>query len=269
MQPLPPPRARRVGLNMLVLSLSRNWLKVAIVVLALYVGLSILTPLLMMAGLEGPARALYTIYAPFCHQFAFRSVFIGGEQPLYPRAIAQSGLGPYEWAVYDDPSFLSSYQFYYQRSSSGLAAPNPTPEELAATFSPWMQFASKDFVGNAEMGYKTTLCARDEAIYIGLLIGAIIYAFPIVRRRLRPVPILLFLFLGVLPIALDGFSQLLGYPPFNLWPPRETLPFFRVTTGLLFGLMSAWLAFPYLEQSFAETRHSIEMKLARAGIKVE
>jgi uncharacterized membrane protein len=253
-------------MNLFVLSLSKHWLKVAAVFLGLYVGLSVLAPVLMWAGLEGPARTLYTIYAPFCHQFAFRSIFVGGsDQAFYPRAIANSGLNPYEWAVYDDPVFLSSYQFYYQRSHGGQVAPNPTPEELATNFTPWMQFASKDFPGNTEMGFKTALCARDEAIYFGLFIGALIYMIPRVRRRLRPMPILLYAFVGVLPIAIDGGSQLMGYPPFNLWPPRETLPFFRVATGLVFGLMSAWLAFPYLAESFAETRQQVEAKLLRAG----
>lgn len=269
MQSPKPIRSTRLGLNLFVLRLSRNWLKVVIAILAVYVGLSLLTPLLMLAGLEGPARVLYTIYAPFCHQFAFRSVFIGGEQVMYPRAIANSSLEPYELFVYDDPTFLSSYNFYFARSHNGQLPPPPTAEELAAGFTPWMQFASKDFPGNAQMGYKATLCARDEAIYIGLLIGAIIYSRPRVRRRLRPVPIWLYLFLGVLPIAIDGFSQLLGYPPFNVWPPRETLPFFRVSTGLMFGLMSAWLAFPYLAESFKETQRSIELKLAQKGIALQ
>ncbi|MFN8378719.1 MAG: DUF2085 domain-containing protein [Anaerolineae bacterium] len=264
-----PIRSRRLGLNIFVLRISRNWLKIVIAILAVYVGLSILAPLMMMAGLEGPARVLYTIYAPFCHQFAFRSVFIGGEQAFYPRAVANSGLAPYETFVYNDPTFLSSYDYYFARSHNGQQAPPPTAEELAGGFTPWMQFASKDFPGNAEMGYKTTLCARDEAIYIGLLIGAIIYSRPRVRRRLRPVPILLYIFLGVLPIAIDGFSQLLGYPPFNVWAPRETIPFFRVSTGLMFGLMSAWLAFPYLAESFKETQRAIELKLAQAGITVQ
>ena len=269
MQTPKPARPYRLGLNLFLLRVSRNWLKIVIGILGVYVGLSILAPLLMLAGLQGPARVLYTLYAPFCHQFAFRSVFVGGEQAFYPRAIAGSGLTPFELEVYNDPDFLSSFQFYYERSHNGQPAPNPTAEELASGFSPYMQFASKDFAGNEVMGYKTTLCARDEAIYIGLLIGALIYSRPVVRRRLRPVPILLYLFLGVLPIALDGFSQLLGYPPFNLWLPRETLPFFRVATGLMFGLMSAWLAFPYLAELFRETQRSIESKLAQAGITLQ
>jgi len=79
--------------------------------------------------------------------------------------------------------------------------------------------------------------------------------------------LLLYVFLGLGPIGLDGFSQLLGYPPFNLWPPRETLPVFRVLTGAIFGLMSAWLAFPYLELSMQDARRDIEAKLWRAGVK--
>jgi len=264
-----PISSTRLSLNMLVLRLSRNWLKIVIGLLSVYLGLAVLAPVMMAAGLEAPARVLYTLYAPFCHQFAFRSVYIGGEQVFYPRAIANSGLQPFEVFVYNDPSFLSSYNFYYARSHNGQLPPPPTAEELAGAFTPWMQFASKDFPGNQQMGFKATLCARDVAIYVGLLIGAIIYSRPRVQRRLRPVPIWLYLFAGVLPIALDGFSQLLGYPPFNLWPSRETLPFFRVATGLLFGLMSAWLAFPYLAESFRETRRVVEYKLAQAGIALQ
>jgi uncharacterized membrane protein len=74
--------------------------------------------------------------------------------------------------------------------------------------------------------------------------------------------------LGLAPIGLDGFSQLLGYPPFNLWSPRETLPIFRIVTGALFGLMNVWLAFPYLELSMRETQEQIVAKLARTGIHV-
>ena len=67
------------------------------------------------------------------------------------------------------------------------------------------------------------------------------------------------------PIGIDGLSQLLGYPPFNFWPARETLPAFRIVTGVLFGLMNAWLGLPYLELSMRETREQIESKLKRAG----
>ena len=86
------------------------------------------------------------------------------------------------------------------------------------------------------------------------------------RRRLRPVPLWLYFILGVAPIGIDGFSQLLGYPPFNIWEPRETLPFFRVLTGIFFGAMTGWLGFAYIEQSMQDARREIEAKLTAAGI---
>jgi uncharacterized membrane protein len=82
--------------------------------------------------------------------------------------------------------------------------------------------------------------------------------FLFVRKRLRPVPIVLYVLLGLGPIGLDGFSQLLGYPPFEFWPPRETVPEFRVITGMLFGFMNVWLAFPHLERSFVESAQEAE-----------
>jgi uncharacterized membrane protein len=76
----------------------------------------------------------------------------------------------------------------------------------------------------------------------------------------------LYAILGLAPIGIDGFSQLFGYPPLNLWPPRETLPVFRVLTGAIFGLMNVWLAFPYFELSMKEQRLALEAKFKRAGI---
>jgi uncharacterized membrane protein len=175
---------------------------------------------------------------------------------------------PYEAVVVNEPDFLSSYDFYYRRSNGGEAPPPVTQADLASTFTPWMQFAAKDFIGSESMGYKTTLCARDVAIYLAMFIGVMVYAIPNVRRRLRPAPIWLYLILGIGPIGIDGVSQLLSYPPFNFWPPRETLPAFRLVTGALFGLMNIWLALPYLDESMRETRLSVEAKLRRAGVPI-
>jgi uncharacterized membrane protein len=266
--PTAPNKSMNIRLSRLTWSFARRWVHIAIVALGIYSMLPILTPALMAVGLTAPARVLYTVYAPFCHQFAFRSLFIFGEQVAYPRAIAGSSLTPYEVFVVNDPDFLASYDFYYRRSNQGQGAPQPTVESLSTTFTPWMQFASKDFLGNDEMGYKMTLCARDVAIYVTMFVGAILYSIPVVRLRLRPCPLWLYLILGIAPIGIDGFSQLLGYPPFNLWEPRETLPIYRVVTGALFGIMNVWLAFPYLEESMRETRQSIEAKFARAGISL-
>jgi hypothetical protein len=89
-----------------------------------------------------------------------------------------------------------------------------------------------------------------------MFVGGLIYSR--FRWRIKPLPFLLYIFVGLGPIALDGFSQLLSYPPFQLWPVRETEPIFRLVTGGLFGLMSAWLGFPHIERSMQDILEGIE-----------
>lgn len=254
-------RPGAVRANVWLLRLSRRWLRVALTLLGIYVFLPFAAPTLMQAGLTGPANVLYTIYSPFCHQFAFRTFFLYGEQPFYPRSIVDSavpaGITPYEAYIVESPAFAQALAPY-------VGGQPFDPYE----FSPALQFASRAFTGDETMGYKMTLCARDISIYLAMFVGGLIYSIPVVRRRLRPAPILLYVLLGLGPIGLDGFSQLLGYPPFNLWPQRETGPYFRVLTGVTFGLMNVWLGFPYLEMSMQETREQISAKLARAGIRI-
>ncbi len=253
-----------VRLNRWVLQLSRHWLRAALVVIGLYAALPWVAPVLMAAGVTAPARVLYFVYGPFCHQFAFRSFFLFGEQSAYPRAIAGSELASYEDYITDSPEFDAALLNWVGRPGQSRFA---TVEDFdPALWSFDMQFASKDFFGSSRMGYKTTLCQRDVAIYAAIFLGGLIYSIPFIRRRLRPIPLLLYVFAGVVPIGIDGFSQMLGYPPFSLWEPRETLPTFRVATGIMFGLMTAWLVFPYLELSFRDTRLQVEDKFRRAGI---
>ncbi len=56
--------------------------------LFLYVFTPIFSANIHVYGLEPAAKAVYTVYKPLCHQFAFRSWFLFGEQPVYPLASA-------------------------------------------------------------------------------------------------------------------------------------------------------------------------------------
>jgi uncharacterized membrane protein len=230
-------------LNLWLLSACKHWLRGVLVFLGLYATLPFVAPTLMKLGLEGPANILYTMYSPMCHQFAFRSVFLYGEQAFYPREIAYTGYTPYE-------TYIATLPDVVQPNSFG---------DFRLDFI----MSSRAFRGNEQMGYKTTLCARDVAIYVAMFIGAIIYAFT--RHRLRPLPVWIYIIIGIMPIGLDGFSQLLSYPPFNFWAVRETAPFFRVATGAMFGLMTAWLGLPYIQAAMQDTIYDIQEKLRRAG----
>jgi uncharacterized membrane protein len=257
MTAMTPPSKKPVALrlNLWVLRLTRHWIRVVLAFLITYSSLPVIAPTLMKVGLPGAANVIYTMYSAVCHQFAFRSVFLYGEQPMYPRYNTGSALKPFESYVQNLPEFAPSRVLPFPYGPVG---------DIYA-FTGGFQGAAREFRGNDEMGYKMTLCARDIGIYWALTAGALIYSVPMVRRRLRPIPIYIYVILGLAPIGIDGLSQLLGYPPFNFWPARETLPAFRIATGVLFGLMNAWLGLPYLELSMRDTREQIESKLKRAG----
>lgn len=237
-----PQKLRRViRTNRLVLWFARHWLVLVLGFFFVYTGLSLTPPVLLQTGHEGAADVIYTIYAPMCHQFAFRSWFFFGDQLVYPRGVSGTDLGTFEAYASRDPFF------------DGLDL---------STWSADLQLKARAFKGNAEMGYKTALCQRDVAIYGTMFLVGLLFSR--VRKWLRPVPIWLYIFVGLMPLGVDGFSQLLSYPPFEFWPVRETLPGFRALTGALFGMMNVWLAFPYLEESMRETSQVIAEKLARA-----
>lgn len=229
----PQQKRRLLSLNKTMLFISRHWLAMINLLVFIFVGLPFAAPTLMKAGIETPARWIYGIYSPpLCHQLAYRSWFLYGDQPAYPLE-----------GVSADESALSF------EDVSGLRA-----EDL--------QQAS-EFIGNDRIGFKVALCERDVGIYAGILLGGILFALS--GKRIKSIPLLMWFILGVLPIALDGGSQLLGaVAPFNLpdFLYRESTPLLRSLTGGLFGLMNAWLAFPLMEETFKETRIALTRNLA-------
>ena len=89
-------------------------------------------------------------------------------------------------------------------------------------------------------GYQTCLCSRCLAIYCSILLAGIALAFLRKNRRLRAVPWYVWL-LGMVPMALDGFTQLFGL--------RESDLLLRLLTGAIFGLTTAWFLFPQIEEA--------------------
>jgi hypothetical protein len=69
------------------------------------------------------------------------------------------------------------------------------------------------------------------------------------------------------PLGLDGFSQLFSQfnwqPLAEILPYRESTPFLRVLTGFLFGFLTAWFAYPNIEESMQETRQFFVKKFAQ------
>lgn len=82
-----PPVRRKLtfteAVNKFVYGLARHWLALVNTFFGLYVIVPFLAPLLMVAGLTLPARAIYLLYRPACHQRPDRSYFLDGPQVVY------------------------------------------------------------------------------------------------------------------------------------------------------------------------------------------
>jgi uncharacterized membrane protein len=218
--------------------ISRHYLALVNGFMLLYFGLAMFAPVLMKIGATGPANVLYTIYKPLCHQFGFRSFFLFGEQTYYPLKEAKIP----NVRTFDQ---ITGFQDLH----------NPGA---------YSRLQARQFTGNETVGYKMALCERDIAIYSAIFLFGVLFA--ITRRRIKPLHWLAWVVIGMGPIGLDGFSQLFSQMdwPFlaSILPYRESTPFLRIFTGVLFGLATAWFAYPYMEETMNENRQFFIKKFA-------
>ena len=215
--------------------ISKHYLAIFNLFLILYIGIPFLGPVFKKAGWNTAAEVVYKIYSPLCHQWAFRSFFLFGEQVYYPHAAAKI------------PAVLTFEQV------SGITDLTD-PSRLQA----------RRFEGNTLVGYKIALCERDIAIWGAMALFGVVYAFT--GRKFPKLHWLVWVLVGLGPIGMDGFSQLFSQIPstfiHSILPYRESTPLLRVLTGFLFGLTTAWFMFPLIEESMADTRRLLAKKFA-------
>lgn len=185
----------------LITWIARHWLALFNGAWALYVGLPFLAPVLLYWGFDGPARVIYAFYSVLCHQLPDHSYFLFGQQ-----------LAP------DAASLVAS----------GMSGDNNL-------------FLQRQFVGNAEIGFKVAICQRDVSIYTAVLAAGLLFA--LLRQRLPALKLRWYLLLLV-PIVLDGGTQLFGW--------RESNWLLRTLTGALFGAASVWLAYPFIDEAMQD-----------------
>jgi uncharacterized membrane protein len=212
--------------------LSRRYMILFNLFAFVYVGLAFLAPVLLAGGHTFSANMIYNVYGRLCHQLAYRSWFIFGEQAAYPKEAA-------------DIDRLVSYE----------EATNLDPNDLEAAFK---------FRGNEILGYKVAFCQRDIAIYGSILVFGLVFAAT--KRRIPALPLIAWVLLGLLPIGLDGISQIIGQLPWDILPYRESTPVLRTITGSLFGFSTAWFSYPIIEDAMAETRKILSIKLKASQI---
>lgn len=224
-------RGRRVsGADRFSYWFSKQYMLVLNALVLLFVGLPFLAPVMMKQGLTGPARVIYAVYSPLCHQLSFRSWFLFGEQAYYPRELA--GI-----------EGVISYEELTQAETIDLNA-------------------ARRFVGNEMVGYKVAFCQRDIAIYGGIFLFGVIFA--LTGRKIPGLKWYLWVLFGLVPIGIDGSSQLpsLAKSFFPSWMIiRESTPLLRSVTGLLFGITTAWFMYPMIEETMLETRKILGQKM--------
>lgn len=214
-----------IAVDRLVLIITRHWLTLAIVFLALFSGLPFLAPILMHYGITGPADLIYKGYGLTCHQLSFRTYFFFGEKPAYTIAELQNALN----------------------------VTNPGGDALY-----W-----RDFIGNSQLGYKMAWCERDVSIYLAML-GAFI-VFGLIRTRVVTLNwrvYLLFVLPMAIDGVWQLFTSPLDLLPFL--PTHESSPELRAITGALFGFGSVWLVFPYVDQAMRDAYRDAKSQLERA-----
>lgn len=91
-------------------------------------------------------------------------------------------------------------------------------------------------------GYQMCLCSRCLAIYSTLLTAGLLLAMFRYSSlaRIRPISWKWWL-LGMVPMALDGGTQLFGL--------HESNVYLRLLTGVIFGLATAWFVLPQIEDA--------------------
>ena len=175
--------------------------------------------------------------------------------PILAPALASAGLTTPASLLYSAYSFTChqlperSYFLFGEKPLYSLSALEASGLEEGLGL-----FQRRAFRGNNESGYKIAICQRDVAIYGSVVLAGLL--FGLLRGRLRAPGLRVYL-LFLVPMALDGFSQLFGLRESNWW--------LRTVTGALFGGASVWLAYPYLEAAMRDVILSEEMRLQQGS----
>lgn len=203
-----------------------NFPEILLIIIVFYLAGSFIPPVAYKNGNPELAERVHSVYRFFCHQRVERSPFLLGEKE--------------EIAFYSVP---------YLQSEEAIPYYNPyVPDRFSTSL-----FGYK-YYGNPEVGYKTALCIRDIALYVGMITGGGYY---LVRyRKNRPVKKFNWKLSVALmiPMVLDVLVQMVA-EIFSLGFITDSyvddIPK-RVITGILFGVGFALLIFPNLKESIEQ-----------------
>jgi len=160
---------------------------------------------------------------------------------------------PAYWAHNEDYELSNSFYYAFsftchQIDQRSLCYFPDSNQSMIASCTPYQQHytATKSAVIHNPVhgvGYKIAVCSRDVAIYGAMLIGCVAWAILNIknlREQRWPHPI--WLLLAMIPIGLDGLTQLIGL--------RESTNEIRVISGAIIGFACAFYLIPVFNNIF-------------------
>lgn len=245
------------GISQYKLALAQHWLAYVNIVIGVLVLAPFTAPVFMALGAAPVARVIYFFYSLLCHQLPQRSFFLFGPQVSY--SLAEVG------RVWPTNDFLTLRQF----------------------------------IGNSAMGWKVAWSDRMVAMYGSIWVGSLLYAM-FRRRHGEPtgktsLHVVVWLLLGILPLGIDGVTHTIndalfgmsgtGFRDTNTWLALLTgnlLPstFYvgdavgsfnnlaRLVTGALFGSLTVWFLYPFIDWAVRDWEQSLRMRLTTGDASV-
>ena len=222
--------------------LLRHWLLLVNLAMALFIGGTLLPPLLMHLGLEGPAVVSYMLYGLTCHQLPERSYFLFGPDAVNTYSLEKV----IAWGA--DPRHLRGFVGNAQVGFKlGMAQRNTA---IYSTF--FLAGLAYALLRKRVGGLRWPL------FFLLVLPMAIDGGSHVVSEvtgwGFRETNAWLAVLTGDLFPEAFYAGTTLG--SLNWW--------LRTLTGTLFAVACVWIAYPYLGRGFSDTRRQAEAKRARA-----
>ena len=173
-----------------------------VIILSIWILGYMIAPILMLSGFKSGGTAVYYIYSWACHQMPSRS-----------------------YCVFSDATIGDCNRTGFVLNKQDVTWGVNRPEGVVDS--------------SGVHGYKFAVCSRCFWFYIGLLLGGLAYAYVNGPDDTEIYPAI-FLILAIIPLAIDGVGQLLGY-----WTSTNLT---RAFTGFLSGSVGGLYAVPIINK---------------------
>jgi uncharacterized membrane protein len=242
-------RSRAVALNRIAYWICKYWIALFSVLFGLYVGLPLLAPVLMAAGVTPLGQLIYAIYSFLCHQLPERSFFFFGPKIMYPLAEIQS-----RWQVTDNALILRQFT-----GAPGMGWKVAWSDRMVAMFTSMLPFAWLWWLLRKKVrgiSWKVLLVfllpmALDGTTHFISDLAGLHHGFRDSNAWLA---------------LLTQNSLPAGFYSGDAWGSFNSI--MRLVSGVLFGIGIVWFGFPHLDGYFQDQAAWIRYKFERANLKI-